>query len=180
LDRPSPAALSAIAELADDAERSTWLEAAGIAQFAQQLPEDVRVVPVLKDAAAAGTPRAIDPANVERTIALPSAWLPPGGKLYAIPVVGDSMSPTITEGNLVLIDISQKSAKNLIDWMVAAKDAEGGVTIKYLRHDGDLFFLVPEHTSVRHPIKIMRSEGDWSIVGKVVKIIADPPSPRRK
>ena len=79
----------------------------------------------------------------------------------------------------MLVDVAQRKADELVGYMVAARE-DDGVTIKWLRKDGDVYFLVPQHTSERHPIRVIRDEGTWSIVGKVVKIIGDPPQPKRK
>jgi hypothetical protein len=51
----------------------------------------------------------------------------------------------------VLIDLTQKDPKRLVNDMVAARDAEGGVTIKWLRKIGNYYMLVPQHTSAAPP-----------------------------
>jgi SOS-response transcriptional repressor LexA len=180
--RPSATAFAAIARLADDGERTLWISEAGMTQFMQSEDDepDTRLVPLLRDAAAAGTPRAVDPKAVEMNLKLPRRWLPPGGKLYAIPVTGDSMSPLVNDGYLVIVNVADRKPQELVGRMVAAREGDG-ITIKWLRRDDGVYFLVPQHTSERHPIRVLGSEGSWSIVGEVVKIIGDPPiSTRRK
>ncbi len=179
--RPTASALVKIAEFADDAQRALWVTEAGLSRMAVAEDEDgVRRVPVLKDAAAAGTPRAVDPSNVEYYVALPTAWLPRNGKLVALHVAGDSMAPLVNDGYIVIVNTAQRVADVLLGHMVAARDGEGGVTIKWLRRDEGHYFLIPQNTSERHPIRMLRDEGNWSIVGEVVKIIGDPPAPKRK
>jgi SOS-response transcriptional repressor LexA len=180
INRPSPAVLALLARHADDADRAMWVAEAGMSQFIEADDEsEMRHVPVLKDAAAAGTPRAVDPANIELQLTLPRRWLPRSGKLFALHVKGDSMAPVVNDGYLVLVNVSERRPSELVGRMVAARDSDGGVTIKWLRKDDDMFFLVPQNTSERHPIRMLRDEGDWSIVGEVVKIIGDPPAPRK-
>ena len=178
-DVPTSTALAAIASLADDTERTLWIADAGLSQFMGNRDEDVRKIPVLKDAAAAGTPRAIDPHATESTISLPRSWLPKGGKLYALWVSGDSMAPIVNDGYLVIVSVSGRKPDELLGRMVAARQGEG-ITIKWLRKDAGVYFLVPQQTSEGHPIRVLTQEGDWSIVGEVVKIIGDPPTPPRQ
>ena len=84
------------------------------------------------------------------------------------------MSPMLEEGYIALIDVAQKTAGKLIGRMVAARE-EDGITIKWLRREGDLYLLVPQNA--RHPIRVIKPDGDFSIVGKVVKWIGEPPNP---
>ena len=179
LDRPSPAALATIAQLVDDSERELWVADAGMSNLLLDGDPEVRRVPILIDAAAAGTPRAVDENNIEMSLPLPRRWLPNGGKLYGIRVVGDSMSPTVNDGYLVIVNVGERSSQQLVGRMVAARDGDG-ITVKWLRRDDGLFFLVPQVVSERHPIRVVQEEGNFSIVGEVVKIIGDPPTPKRK
>lgn len=137
-----------------------------------------RLVPLLRDAAAAGTPRAVNETEVDRLIPIPQDWLPHGGNLYAMKVRGDSMDPILLDGHIVIIDTSQNDPASLINEMVAADD--DGVTIKWLREDEGDFMLLPNRVSVRHPIRRLRPGGNVRIVGRVVKWIGEPPRARKR
>jgi phage repressor protein C with HTH and peptisase S24 domain len=112
---------------------------------------------------------------IESYIEFPAAWCPKPQNCVAIRVTGDSMSPILEEGYVVLIDLTQKDPKRLVNEMVAARDSEGGVTIKWLRKIGKYFMLVPQHTSQRHEPQMIESDDDWAVVGKVIRWIGEPP-----
>lgn len=109
---------------------------------------------------------------------LPRSWFRRTGELIALRITGDSMAPIIQDGYIVIIDTSKRQAKQLVEKMVAARE-DDGVTIKWLRRDGDTFLLVPQHVSPRHPVRIVQPFGDFSIVGEVVKWIGEPPPARK-
>jgi SOS-response transcriptional repressor LexA/DNA-binding XRE family transcriptional regulator len=134
---------------------------------------DVRHVPLLKDAAAAGTPRAVDETEVEEYVGLPKKWTGGGGELFLVPVEGDSMSPILESGYQALVDVSRNEMPKLEKHIVLARVGDG-VTIKYLRRDGDTFLLVPQHVSQRHPVQIIRPDSDIEVVGEVVMWIGHP------
>jgi SOS-response transcriptional repressor LexA len=73
----------------------------------------------------------------------------------------------------VIIDAAQHDPKKLVGQMVAAREGDG-VTIKWLRKDKNDYLLVPQHVSPKFPVRIMRDEDDWSVVGVVVKWIGYP------
>ncbi len=180
IDSPPISALLAMAKLVGDQDRAFWLNAAGVSMPEQTAQDsDIRRVPLLRDAAAAGTPRAIEEHEIERMLALPASWLPKGGHLFAVKVSGDSMEPIILDGHIVLIDTEQRDIKSLVGKMVAARQAGDGVTIKWLRKDEDIYLLVPQHVSPKFPVKVIREHNGWSIVGAVVKWIGEPPPIRK-
>jgi SOS-response transcriptional repressor LexA len=184
-DSPSPKALVRLGKLAGDPDRAWWWEKAGLKEAEPERPNEpvVRRVPLLKDAAAAGTPRAVDEKEIDRYLSLPEEWIGRRSSITAIRVVGDSMTPIVDEGYIVLVDTSLREPKRLVNQMVAAR-AEDGVTIKWLRkvklRGEEMFELVANHTSTRHPTRIIAEGSDSvSIVGKVVKWIGEPPPPRK-
>ena len=181
LDLPSPKALLAISRLAPDDEKGWWLSESGMESRREPFDDDrFREIPVLKDAAAAGTTRAVNENEVERTLVIPKEWLPAGGSVYGVKVEGDSMSPILESGYIAILNIASRDAKLLDGRMVAARDGDG-ITIKWLRKQSrDLYLLVPQHTSPRHQIQIMQPDGEWSIVGEVLKWIGEPPSPPKR
>jgi SOS-response transcriptional repressor LexA len=176
-DRPGATSMAKLAQMSTESDRDWWLAEAGLSSLTPievSVGAEVRLIPLLRDPAAAGTPRAIDENAVERQIPFPSDWLPPGGKIYALKIMGDSMSPMISPDTIVLVDVAQRDAEKLVGRMVAAREGDG-VTIKWLRKDQDIYMLVPQYASLRHPVRIIRPEGDFSIVGVVVKWIGEPP-----
>jgi SOS-response transcriptional repressor LexA len=135
-------------------------------------------VPLLRDSAAAGTPRAIEDDEIESYVPCLKASVPRGSALVALRVEGDSMSPLLCDGYIVIIDTAQRDPKKLVGKMVAARDASG-VTIKWLRKDNDLYMLVPQHTSPRFPITVLREGDGWGIVGAVVQWLGFPPAGKK-
>ena len=114
------------------------------------------------------------------TLTFPRRLLPPGGSIYAVKIQGDSMSPILESGHIVLIDVSHRDPARLVNRMVAARNSEG-ITVKWLRNGGkDVYLLVPQQPSQAHQIQVMRAEGDWSVVGEVVKWIGEPPPPKKR
>lgn len=138
----------------------------------------MKSVPLYHDAVAAGQARVVDPKDIEAQVPFLWRWLPRGGDLRAFRVQGESMSPILETGYVVIVDISQRSAEHLVGHMVAAREGDG-ITIKWLRRDGKTFLLVPQHTSPAYQVKVMRQDGDFSIVGEVVKWIGYPPPIRK-
>lgn len=106
-------------------------------------------LPLLKDEAAAGTPREISEGDLEGFALIYYAWCPNPGNFTCVHVRGDSMGPILNDGAIVAIDHAQRDPALLRHRMVAAR-TEDGVTIKWLDQDaaGHLL-LVPENKS--HP-----------------------------
>jgi SOS-response transcriptional repressor LexA len=135
-------------------------------------------VRLLKDPAAAGTPRAINEKDVDEVLPLPKSLCPNADHLVCIRVEGDSMSPILEAGYIVAIDTSQVDPRRLHGNMVAARAPDGGVTIKWLRKSGKDLMLIPQHTSMRHqPVVLPATEEDheWGIVGRVLWWLGTPP-----
>jgi SOS-response transcriptional repressor LexA len=137
---------------------------------------DVVAVPLLKDGAAAGSPRLIDEAAVEDIILIRRKECPHPDDTVCVRVQGDSMSPVLEEGYIVAIDTADRDPKKLVAQMVAARDPEGGVTIKWLRRVGEEMMLIAQHTSPRYnPIFLDRERG-WIIIGRVLFWIGKSPA----
>jgi SOS-response transcriptional repressor LexA len=88
--------------------------------------------------------------------------------------IGDSMSPILEDGYVVAIDTADRDPKKLLNAMVAARDPEGGVTIKWLRKVGDDVMLIAQHTSPRYNPIFLNREPGWAIIGKVLFWIGKP------
>jgi SOS-response transcriptional repressor LexA len=181
IDSPPVSALIALTEMLPEEERAWWREQTG-QHSAKKVTEDgeqnVRLVPLLRDAIAAGSGRIVDEQEVVAQIPFLSQWLPKGGSLYALKVRGESMAPIINDGNVVIVNIRQRDPAKLVERMVCAREGDF-VTVKWLRRDGNTYLLVPQHTSPAYPVRIMRRVGDFSIVGEVVKWIGYPPLARK-
>jgi SOS-response transcriptional repressor LexA len=136
-------------------------------------------VPLLKDAAAAGTPRLIDERLIEERLPMPRAFCPHPEHTTCIHVVGDSMSPILEDGYIVAIDAFSVDIPYLYNRMVAAIDPEGGVTIKWLRRSGKVDLLVPQHVSQRHSPLVITGEPGWQIIGRVAWWLGLPAPMRR-
>lgn len=118
--------------------------------------------------------------DIEKYLPIPQEWVDRKSSITAIKVVGDSMSPFLEEGYIVLVDTNDRDPKRLVNHMGAATDEDGGVTIKWLRKNPQgILQLVPQHTSLRHPILVINPEDGIEVVGRVVKWIGEPPAPRK-
>jgi SOS-response transcriptional repressor LexA len=133
----------------------------------KKIPDAV-AVPLLRDAAAAGSPRMIQEALVEDVVVIPRRMCPHPDETVCIRVKGDSMSPMLEDSDIVAIDTSLIDRSKLYGKMVAARDPEGGVTIKWLRRSGKDELLVPQHTSLRHQPIVITTDPQWKIVGRVI------------
>lgn len=205
LNRPSPDVFVRMAKLSDGAEKLFFLENAGVPESffegrpmlmemrqaatevvakalpdaqARQLPDSVIQIPLFRDSVAAGTPRAIEARNTEGYIPMLRWWVPRNVQLCALRVTGDSMSPILEEGYIVVINQDESDPKRLVGRMIAAR-VEEGLTIKWLRKDRDVYMLVPHHVSLRHPITVVAPGRSIEIIGTIVKWIGHPPPVRK-
>ena len=175
---PPGQVFAALARIAPEDEQAMWLEMAGV-KVQAELPKLTRTIPILRDAAAAGTPRAIDESEIEETLAIPQQWLGKGGAIYGVRIQGESMSPILESGFLVLIDVARRDPKYLAGKMVAARNGDG-VTVKWLRKQSDdLYLLVPQNTAPQFPIVAMQAGDGWSIVGEIVMWLGTPDAVRK-
>ena len=152
---PLPAAGLRVIPSADWTDRFRALE--GLDHFVP--------IPLLRDAAAAGSPREISEADVEGYALIQYPWCPNPAAFTCVRVHGDSMTPILHDGALVAIDHSQRDPLALHQKMVAAR-VNSGVTIKWLDRlpDGTLL-LVSENKSYA-PIPLPRTS-DNPIIGLV-------------
>ena len=89
-------------------------------------------VPVLRDEAAAGSPREINERDLDSFIAVPSKFVPKGTGVYSgIYIRGDSMAPILRDRFIVVVDHTQRDPARLRGRMVAALVQEG-VLVKWL------------------------------------------------
>lgn len=152
---PFPAGELRVVVPADWSERLRALE--GLDHYAP--------VPLLRDAAAAGPPRAISEADIEGYALVHYGWCPDPASFSCLRVRGDSMVPILHDGAIVGVDHSQNDAAMLHQRMVAAR-YEDGVTVKWLERqpDGGLL-LVPENKV--HPTVVLPRSAHNPIIGMV-------------
>lgn len=147
------------------------------AKFGKSSSEAV-TIPLLKDAAAAGTPRQLQENEIDDMLPVPGSLCPHPDAIVCIRVEGDSMSPVLEPGYIIAVDTAQTDRARLYNQMVAARDPEGGVTIKWFRKSGTAEMLLPNHTSKRHQPVVLAppAEGEqgWTIIGKVLWWIGMP------
>ena len=92
-------------------------------------------IPVLRDEAAAGSPREINERDIDSFIAVPSKFVPKGTGAYSgIYIRGDSMEPVLRDRFIVVVDHTQRDPSRLRGRMVAAL-AQGGVLVKWLARE---------------------------------------------
>lgn len=129
-------------------------------------------VPLLRDAAAAGAPRAISEADIEGYALVHFGWCPDPGNFVCLRVRGDSMAPILHDGAIVGVDHSQRDPAMLHQQLVAAL-YEGGVTIKWLERQPDgRLLLVPENKN--HSTLVLPRTPENPIVGMVAWYLNRP------
>lgn len=133
-------------------------------------------IPLLHDSAAAGVPRSIEEKDVDGYVYSDIGLCRGEGveNLVALRVNGDSMSPILEDGYIVVLNTHERDPSKLYGHMVAAVSPDGGVTIKWLRKTGSEPMLVPQHTSLRYPIVLLNHEIGWRIAGRVLFWIGKP------
>jgi len=160
----------------DEEEKPLWYEYAGLTRediaWVRRSDDENVVVPQLTDAVSAGPGRVIEE-DIEKYLSLPAEWVPRGGKVRALRVIGDSMAPIIQRNFIVLIDAAQRDPKSLEDKMVVAREADE-LKIKWLRKEGKFYQLVPEHPTERNRVRILTADKDVAIIGRVIKWIGSP------
>ena len=125
--------------------------------------------------AGAGAFRSVEE-TPDHTVPFPRAWLPTTQKLVGLVVEGDSMSPLIETGFIVIVDRTKKTAASALNHIVAASDGTG-VTIKHMVERDDGYWLTPHNMNIENrPTPVGPST---RIIGVVVKWIGQP-LPARK
>ncbi|HWR36000.1 MAG TPA: S24 family peptidase [Clostridia bacterium] len=135
---------------------------------------DLVAVALLKDAAAAGSPRLIDSAAVEDVLVFRRRSIPHPESTICLRIAGESMTPILEDGFVVCVDTHEQDHSHLYNEMVAARDPDGGVTVKWLRKVGADDMLIAQHTSPRFPPVLLSREPGWRIIGRVLFWIGRP------
>jgi transcriptional regulator with XRE-family HTH domain len=170
IDLPSVQAFLTIAKLAPDVEHNWWLQQAGLdlAMAPVRSIDDVKKeVPLVKDSSLVGTARATEDKNIEVRLALPASWLPKQGNMQAFRMRGDAMQPVLSDGFTIIVNTLMRDPALMTDLMVAVRE-HSGVTVRCLRRDGEIYLLEPKNPNSKTPTRVMREQGDYSLVGFVV------------
>lgn len=185
IDRPSPKVLAKLASMTANDELREFFEVesgikaiSGLRGLREIGMESAMEIRLLKNTVAVGTSRALDENELEELLFLPRKWFPDCGEIFAVRMRSHLMSPIMRPERILFIDTSKRDPKHLVGHMVAVREGDG-ITVKWLRQDGKTFLLVPQHARISYQVKVLRPEGDFSIVGEVVKWIGSPPLVRK-
>lgn len=125
-------------------------------------------IPVLRDAAAAGSPREINERDIDSFIAVPSKFVPKGTGVYSgIYIRGDSMEPILGDRFIVVVDHTQRDPGRLRGRMVAALVQEG-VLVKWLARESRRDCIVLRSENKAYDDLVLDSPETNPIIGDVV------------
>lgn len=90
-----------------------------------------------------------------------------GKKLSIVPVMGDSMEPTLYDGDLILIRHDESKDG------ICVLRVNGEVLVKRIQHDfADNSYLITSDNERYKPIQLTSEfKGDFAIVGQVVRVL---------
>lgn len=151
--------------------RRALLRAAGLPEFpedALRVKSETRKIPLLSDSNELGAPNE----RMERYLSLPSEWLPDDANVKATRFASD-ISPLFGEELIALVDTRYKDPDRLLGCIVAVRTPSGPQPM-ILKKDGGTYFFISLRDDDRS-VRLLQSDGDWSIVGKVLKWIGDAP-----
>lgn len=186
---PAPA-LSRMAKLAPDQEQQWWRDrAAMVAGIDQPSESNVTsqskqrissasglIIPVINPKRL-GDLGPVSAANVELEMRLPSSWFPMGGEIRAVRLRESPISPVVAGEYLAILDVSRRDPDRLVDCVVATRTPDG-IAARWLRKDADVYFLQSVN-DLSAPPRVLRHDGEDSIVGQILKWIGDAPSSLR-
>jgi transcriptional regulator with XRE-family HTH domain len=125
-------------------------------------------IPVLRDEAAAGSPREINERDVDSFIAVPSKFVPKGlGAYTGIYIRGDSMAPILRDRFIVVVDHGARDPLRLRGRMVAAL-VQDGVLVKWLARESRRDRIVLRSQNTEYADIVIESPETDPIIGDVV------------
>ena len=125
-------------------------------------------LPVLRDEAAAGSPREINEREIDSFIAVPSKFVPKGPGAYTgIYIRGDSMAPILRDRFIVVVDHGSRDPARLRGRMVAAR-VEDGVAVKWLARESRPAHIVLHSENPGYEDIVIASPETNPIIGDVV------------
>jgi SOS-response transcriptional repressor LexA len=110
---------------------------------------------------------------VESMIAAPKEWCPNPATTSCLRVRGNSMSPLIKDGYIVVVDSSQKDRNALNGKLVIAWHKSIGLTVSEFRRYGDVEVLHPENREYKS--LILDNKREWEILATVLWWIGKAP-----
>jgi phage repressor protein C with HTH and peptisase S24 domain len=146
----------------------------GDISFQFGLPEGVVGVPLMDVAASAGDGSFIDDENVTDLIFFDESWLwqtyhlrPKN--LRILPVIGNSMEPTLRAGEMVLVDLIEDAGRRPMDGIYVIR-LDGGILVKQLQSlPGGQIKVSSENTSYDAFMVDLKEDGlDFMIIGRVM------------
>lgn len=123
-------------------------------------------IPVVGEIAC-GTP-ILATQNIEEYREVPKRYLPQG-EMFILKAKGDSMAPTIVDGDEIMIRRQPDVNDNEIG--VVLLDGDNTATLKRVKHVGDSVMLIGDNRNFE-PI-IMNEDNPGRIIGKAVQLFRD-------
>jgi len=135
-------------------------------------------IPLLKTVAASHGEKGDDhvqlqDAPVEGMIAAPKEWCPNPSMTSCLRVRGNSMSPLIHDGYILVVDFSQSSISSLHGKIVIASHKDKGLTVSRLKRYDHTVVLQSENAS--YESITLSGKQKWKIVAKVLWWIGKAP-----
>lgn len=126
--------------------------------------QNVTAIPVL-GRVAAGVPLLAEE-NYEGAVRVDQGMLPPGGRVFALVVTGDSMiEDGIFDGDTLFVQQKQDAR----DGEIAVVMVDGEATVKRLYREGEMLRLQPANSAM-DPIMVDASAGDVQVIGIAVGV----------
>lgn len=104
------------------------------------------------------------------TMGVPTAWVLSQrfvmSDLYAIVVKGESMEPSLYDGDVIVVNTADKQ---LVDGAVYAVNYEGEVVVKRLVRDAGMWWLTSDNSDQRKYHRKLCNGAECIVIGKVVR-----------
>jgi transcriptional regulator with XRE-family HTH domain len=113
-------------------------------------------------------------APVDHILTVPLEWARNTTSLIGVTVEGDSMSPLISNGSILIVDTSVTQHDKLYRKIVIASHRDFGLRVAWLQQAGNVEILAPENQ--HYPLKEINGKTHWVIVGEVLWWVSRPPA----
>jgi len=133
--------------------------------------EDFTLVPKYKVRLSGGPGNYVLEEDIEHHLAFKTTWLKrrcSGNGCGLFTVTGDSMAPHITEGDIVLVDMSKNEPQDIVDGKIYAFGEWDTVKIKKLIRQGPKIMAHSENTIAMVPSMIEVDLEQFRLIGKIV------------
>jgi SOS-response transcriptional repressor LexA len=114
--------------------------------------------------------------EAEYSVALPRIWFKDSQEIKGLRAVGNSMSPLIQDGFLVLIDIHDNKDYAALEGKIVAARNDEGCCVKWLVKTAKTWELVSQNADYA-PIDVKAKQ--YAIVGRVIRWVGVPPNHRK-